>query len=44
MKQVYYEVYKYAKNNNLPLKFVVEDNNFSTNTPTSKVWIKKQNL
>lgn len=38
---IFHEVYKYAKNNNLPLKFVVEDNNFSTNTPTSKVWIKK---
>ena len=38
---VFHEVYKYAKNNNLLLKFVVEDNNFSTNTPTNKVWIKK---
>ena len=28
---VFYECYKYAKNFNLPIKFVVEDNNLSTN-------------
>ena len=38
---VFHEVYKYAKNFKLPLKFVVEDNNFSTNTPTNKVWRRK---
>ena len=38
---VFHETYKYAKNHKLPIKFVVEDNNMSTNTPTNKVWIKK---
>ena len=38
----FYECYKYAKNFNLPIKFVVEDNNLSTNTPTIKAWGKKQ--
>lgn len=38
---MFHECYKYAKNHKLPLKFVVEDNNLSTNTPTNKVWIKK---
>ena len=38
---VFHEVYKYAKNYKLPLNFVIEDNNFSTNTPTNKVWLKK---
>jgi pyruvate dehydrogenase E1 component alpha subunit len=37
----FHECYKYAKNYRLPLKFIVEDNNLSTNTPTDKVWIKK---
>ena len=37
----FHECYKYAKNHKLPLKFVVEDNGLSTNTPTNKVWIKK---
>ena len=35
---VFYECYKYAKNYNLPIKFVVEDNGLSTNTPTKKTW------
>ncbi|MDA9167723.1 thiamine pyrophosphate-dependent enzyme [Candidatus Pelagibacter sp.] len=38
---MFHECYKYAKNHKLPLKFVVEDNGLSTNTPTNKVWIKK---
>jgi len=38
---MFHECYKYAKNHKLPLKFVVEDNNLSTNTPTNKVWVKK---
>tara|TARA_B100001248_G_C27229453_1_gene384139 strand:- start:71 stop:658 length:588 start_codon:yes stop_codon:yes gene_type:complete len=37
----FHECYKYARNLKLPLRFVVEDNNMSTNTPTDKVWIKK---
>lgn len=40
----FHECYKYAKNHKLPLKFIVEDNNLSTNTPTDKVWVKKSNI
>jgi len=41
---VFYESYKYAKAFDLPLQFVVEDNNMSTNTPTDETWggIKKE--
>ena len=35
---IFYEAYKYVKNLNLPLQFVVEDNNLSTNTPTDETW------
>ena len=41
---MFHECYKYAKNHKLPLKFVVEDNNLSTNTPTNKVWVKKSKI
>lgn len=41
---MFHECYKYAKNHKLPLKFVVEDNNLSTNTPTDKVWVKKSKI
>lgn len=40
----FHECYKYAKNFKLPLKFVVEDNNLSTNTPTNKAWKKKSKI
>jgi pyruvate dehydrogenase E1 component alpha subunit len=40
----FHECYKYAKNHKLPLKFVIEDNNLSTNTPTDKVWVKKSKI
>ena len=33
--------YKYAKNFDLPIQFVVEDNNMSTNTPTDNAWGRK---
>ena len=36
----FHECYKYSKNFKLPLKFVVEDNGLSTNTPTKKTWKK----
>lgn len=36
--------HKYARNFDLPLEFVVEDNNLSTNTPTDETWGKKQNI
>ena len=35
---VFYEVHKYARNYDLPLYFVVEDNEVSTNTPTLDTW------
>ena len=35
---IFYECHKYAKNHNLPIKFIVEDNGLSTNTPTEKTW------
>jgi len=34
----FYEMYKYSKNYNLPIRFVVEDNGVSTNTPTIETW------
>ncbi len=37
----FHECYKYSRNHSLPLEFVIEDNNMSTNTPTDKTWIKK---
>ena len=39
---VFYECHKYSIQNNLDIFFVVEDNNMSTNTPTSKIWYKKK--
>jgi pyruvate dehydrogenase E1 component alpha subunit len=41
---MFHECYKYAKNHELPLRFIVEDNNLSTNTPTNKVWVKKSKI
>ncbi len=38
---IFHECYKYSKNFNLPIKFVIEDNNLSTNTPTNLAWKKK---
>jgi len=35
---IFYEVHKYARNYNLPLHFIVEDNGVSTNTPTLATW------
>jgi pyruvate dehydrogenase E1 component alpha subunit len=35
---IFYEVHKYARNYDLPLYFVVEDNGVSTNTPTINTW------
>lgn len=40
---VFHEVHKYSKAFNLPINFVVEDNNMSTNTPTDEVWGSKEN-
>lgn len=41
---IFHECYKYSKNFSLPIKFVVEDNNLSTNSPTNKVWGKKSKI
>ena len=41
---IFYEAYKYAKNLDLPLQFVVEDNNMSTNTPTDETWGGKRDV
>ena len=40
---IFYEVHKYARNFDLPLYFVVEDNGVSTYTPTEATWkIKRE--
>ena len=41
---IFYEAYKYAKNFDLPIQFVVEDNNMSTNTPTDETWGGKRDV
>jgi len=41
---IFHECYKYSRNHNLPLEFVVEDNNMSTNTPTDETWKKKSQI
>ena len=41
---VFHECYKYSKNFDLPIKFIVEDNNLSTNTPTNYALNKKTKI
>jgi len=41
---LFHETYKYSRNHDLPLEFVIEDNNLSTNTPTDETWGKKQSI
>lgn len=38
------ENYKYSKNFDLPITFIVEDNGVSTNTPTIETWKKKSEI
>jgi pyruvate dehydrogenase E1 component alpha subunit len=38
------ENYKYSKNFDLPIKFIVEDNGVSTNTPTVETWKVKSEV
>ena len=38
---VFHEAYKYCKNFDLPLEWVIEDNDMSVHTPTSMAWSKK---
>ena len=40
----FHECYKYSRNFDLPIEFVVEDNNMSTNTPTDLTWNKKSKI
>lgn len=40
----FYEVHKYARNFDLPLYFIVEDNGVSTNTPTEATWNVKRDI
>lgn len=40
----FYEVHKYARNFDLPLYFVVEDNDVSTYTPTEATWRVKRDI
>ena len=41
---IFHEVFKYSKNFKLPIKFVIEDNGLSTNTPTKVAWGSKQTI
>lgn len=41
---IFYEIHKYARNFDLPLYFVVEDNGVSTNTPTTSTWNQKRTV
>ena len=41
---IFHECYKYSRNFDLPLEFVIEDNNMSTNTPTDETWCKKSEI
>ena len=41
---VFYESYKYARNFELPIEFVIEDNNLSVHTPTDAAWKIKQEI
>jgi TPP-dependent pyruvate/acetoin dehydrogenase alpha subunit len=34
----FHEAYKYSLNHNLPITFIIEDNNKSVCTPTSNIW------
>jgi pyruvate dehydrogenase E1 component alpha subunit len=41
---VFHEAYKYSKNFELPLNWVIEDNNMSVHTPTDMAWGVKQQI
>ena len=41
---LFHETYKYTKNFDLPLQFVIEDNNLSVHTPTDLAWNVRQNI
>jgi TPP-dependent pyruvate/acetoin dehydrogenase alpha subunit len=41
---IFWEAYKYSQNLNIPLQFVVEDNNLSVHTPTDITWGKRMSV
>lgn len=41
---VFHECYKYSKNFDLPIQWVIEDNNISVHTETVEAWGKKQDI
>jgi len=41
---IFHECQKYARNFQLPISYVVEDNGLSTNTPTEKAWGGREQL
>ena len=41
---IFHEAYKYAKNFDLPLEWVIEDNNMSVHTPTDMAWNEKMQI
>ncbi len=41
---IFYEVHKYARNFDLPIVFIVEDNSVSTYTPTEATWNVKREI
>ncbi len=41
---IFHEVYKYSRRHELPIEFIVEDNNMSTNTPTDETWNGKKTV
>lgn len=41
---IFYEVHKYARNFDLPLYFIIEDNGVSTYTPTDVTWNVKRDI
>ena len=41
---LFYETHKYARNFDLPLYFIVEDNGVSTYTPTEETWKIKRDI
>ncbi len=43
MSGIFHEVCQYATGHQLPLSLIVEDNGFSTNTPTQVVWGDQNN-
>lgn len=41
---IFWEAYKYSQNFDIPLQFVVEDNNLSVHTPTDLAWGRRMEV